>query len=142
MPYGLTIFSAFVRRIAVRSRTRHINYVLSPLLRDRADQIRALCERFDVETLEVFGSVTDPRFDLASSDLDLIVRFVHEQPEGYADRFLGLAESLEELFGRRVDLLTERSIRNPYFRKAVDASRIKIYERETCSISFPMIPHA
>ena len=103
--------------------------MLSPLLRDRADQIRALCERFDVETLEVFGSVTDPRFDLASSDLDFIVRFVREQPEGYADSFLELAESLEVLFGRRVDLLTERSIRNPYFRKAVDASRVKIYER-------------
>ena len=34
-----------------------------------------------------------------------------------------------DLFGRNVDLVTERSIRNPYFRKAVEASRISIYDR-------------
>jgi hypothetical protein len=30
---------------------------------------------------------------------------------------------------RKVDLVTERSIRNPYFRKTVEASRVRIYDR-------------
>lgn len=39
-----------------------------------------------------------------------------------------MAEALEALFGRRVDLVTERSIRNPYFRQTVEASRQRVYD--------------
>ena len=48
---------------------------------------------------------------------------------GYADRYLGLAEALAALLGRSVELVTERSIRNPYLRRAVDATRQPLYER-------------
>jgi len=47
---------------------------------------------------------------------------------GYADAFLDFAEALEKLFGRNVDLLTERMIRSPHFRAAVDATRQVVYE--------------
>ena len=45
----------------------------------------------------------------------------------YADRYLGFAEELERLFGRSVDLITEQSIRNPYFRREVEATRQLVY---------------
>jgi predicted nucleotidyltransferase len=102
---------------------------MSPIIEKYQDAIGRICDRFGVRTLEVFGSATGARFDPDASDLDFIVQFVNEQPGGYADRFLGLAEALEQLFDRHVDLLTERCIRNPYFRKTVDASRKKLYER-------------
>jgi hypothetical protein len=41
---------------------------------------------------------------------------------------LGLLLALEQLFQREIDLVTERSIRNPYFRKAVEASRQLVYD--------------
>ena len=41
-----------------------------------------------------------------------------------------LSEVLEALFGRHVDVMTPRSIRNPFFRRSVDASRQVIYEQE------------
>ncbi len=47
---------------------------------------------------------------------------------GYADRYFDFAESLEALFGRSVDVVTEQSIKNPYFHRAVDAQRQPIYE--------------
>ena len=47
---------------------------------------------------------------------------------GYADAFLVFADALEQLLGRKVDLLTERMIRNPYFRATVEASRQTVYE--------------
>jgi len=47
----------------------------------------------------------------------------------YADRVLGFAEALEKLFGRRVDLITEESMRNPYFRSHVQATRQIVYEK-------------
>lgn len=52
------------------------------------------------------------------------MRFADRQPTGdYADRYLGLADALEKLFQCRMDLVTEESIRNPYFRQEVEATR-------------------
>jgi predicted nucleotidyltransferase len=91
--------------------------------------IAELCRRFQVRRLCLFGSGTGARFDPKTSDLDFFVELAHRQPtKAYADRYLGLAESLERLFGRRVDLLTEQSIRNPYLRREVQATRQLLYE--------------
>ena len=90
----------------------------------------ALCDRYRVERLYLFGSAASGRFDAQSSDLDFLVSFVDREPTGeYADRYLDFADGLERLFGRRVDLVTEQSIRNPYFRRELEATRQLIYER-------------
>ena len=81
-----------------------------------------------MERLELFGSATSGAFDAASSDLDFIVPFADTSP-GYADRYLDVAEALEALFGRDVDLVTERSITTPYFRETVDSTREVVYDR-------------
>ena len=47
---------------------------------------------------------------------------------GVADRFLGLAEILEQIFSRPVDLLTENMIRNPVLREEVNRDRTLIYD--------------
>lgn len=101
------------------------------LVADNLPAIRALAERYGVLRLELFGSAVSSTFDPDHSDLDLIAAFTDTSPgSGYADRYLAFAEELERLFGRRVDLLTPRAIRNPHFRQSVDASRMVIYERE------------
>ena len=99
----------------------------SPIQSHKAE-LHALCRAYGVERLELFGSATSEVFDAASSDLDFIVQFA-EKSSGYADRYLDFAEALEELFGRDVDLVTERSIANPYFRKTVDSTREVVYDR-------------
>jgi len=91
--------------------------------------VAELCRRYRVQRLYVFGSAADERFDAQRSDLDFVVKMVDREPTGgYADRVLDLAEALERLFQRRVDLVTEESIRNPYFRKQVEATRQLVYE--------------
>jgi len=100
----------------------------SPHIQAHKAELHALCREYGVERLELFGSATSEAFDAASSDLDFIVRFA-DTSSGYADRYLDFAEALEELFGRDVDLVTERSISNPYFRKSVDATREVVYDR-------------
>ncbi|HEX7956474.1 MAG TPA: nucleotidyltransferase family protein [Pyrinomonadaceae bacterium] len=77
------------------------------LLRQNGAQLR----RFGVGRLSVFGSFArgEPKDD---SDVDILVEFEPEQET--FDNFLGLAEFLEELFGRKVDLLTPESL-NPRF---------------------------
>ena len=64
----------------------------------------------------------------ATSDLDFVAEFVGTHNAGYPDRYLDFAEALERLFNRRVDLLTERAIRNPYFRTEVERTAQVIYE--------------
>jgi uncharacterized protein len=88
-----------------------------------------ICRRFRVERLYLFGSATDGRFDSEQSDLDFLVALEEQPPSEYADNYLGLAQALEELFGRPVDLVTERSIRNPYFRETVFNARRLVYDR-------------
>lgn len=88
-----------------------------------------VCRRFRVQRLYLFGSAADGRFDSERSDLDFLVTLEEQPPGEYADNYLGLAEALEKLFGRPADLVTERSIRNPYFRETVFAARQLLYDR-------------
>lgn len=91
-------------------------------------QIIELCEEVQVKRLKLFGSALSEVFNPATSDIDMVVDFYDDQAPGIADRFLRLAEGLEALFDRPVDLLTRRSLRNPIFRKAVESSEQTLYE--------------
>lgn len=99
-----------------------------PQLQTAQPQIAALCRRFHVRRLELFGSAVDPRqFEPDRSDVDLLVEFEMLPPGTYADQYFGLLEALGTLLGRPIDLVVERSIRNPYFRASVEASRELLY---------------
>ncbi len=87
--------------------------------------IAGLCRRFAVERLEIFGSAAGIDFDPQRSDLDFLVSFRPDATN--LENYLALAEGLENLLGRKVDLVIERAIRNPYFRRAVAASRQLVY---------------
>jgi uncharacterized protein len=98
------------------------------LIEQNRDALARLCRQFRVERLELFGSAAKGNFQPDSSDVDFLVTFADAQPGTYADRYLGLLLALEQLFQREIDLVTERSIRNPYFRKAVEATRQLVYD--------------
>ena len=89
--------------------------------------IAALCRRFGVSRLEVFGTASTGEFDPASSDYDLIARFSAQPGVSMARRFLGFSDALEALLERKVDLMTDHPIANPYLRAAVNASRTMVY---------------
>jgi len=96
---------------------------LPALLSDKLEPLRALCARFGVERLELFGSAARGEFDPTSSDLDFIVHMKGRREPGYARRFYEFAEAIEALYGRRVDLLTELMIKNPTFKAEVEKDR-------------------
>jgi uncharacterized protein len=102
-----------------------VNASLQSQLAQNAVQIQRLCERCGVVRLELFGSATLESFDPAGSDLDFLVSL--QEGSTALDNYLRLAEGLEELLGRPVDLVIERSIRNPYFHKTVNATRRLVY---------------
>ena len=89
-------------------------------------ELAELCRRHHVVRLSLFGSATRDDFDPGRSDLDFLVDFA-APPGQYADAFFGLLESLEQLFGRPVDLVVASAIRNPYFRQSVEQTRTLLY---------------
>lgn len=74
-----------------------------------------LCRRWRILELSVFGSIARGS-SRADSDVDLLVTFDPNAPWSTLD-IVDLREELANLFGRNVDLVEERAIRNPY-RKA------------------------
>lgn len=97
----------------------------------RHHEVAALCRGFRVARLSVFGSLANGDFRPETSDLDFLVKFEDRRPDGdYADRFLGLADGLERVFDRHVDLVTEEGLRSPRFRAEVEATKRVVYEAE------------
>lgn len=75
--------------------------------------------KYGIKSLAVFGSMARGD-DQDTSDVDLLVTF-----EGKAtfDRFIGLKLELEDLFGKRVDLLTPKSL-SPAMRAEIDKEAV------------------
>lgn len=78
-----------------------------------------LCQRFGVRRLALFGSAATGHFDPGHSDFDLLVAFDDPPARGYAEAYFGLQSALTALLGRKVDLVTELSLKNPWFRRQV-----------------------
>ena len=97
------------------------------LVRERLMELRALCRRFGVAQLELFGSALRDDFDFATSDLDFLVRLEPPAGVGYADAYFGLKEGLEELFQRSVDLVSIGAVKNPHLREAIERSKRTLY---------------
>ncbi len=98
------------------------------LIEQRQPQIDALCRRFLVRRLEVFGSAADSaRFDPARSDVDFLVEFTPDAEPRLAELYLDLIAALRDLLGREVDVVMIRAIRNPYFRQVIERSRRTLY---------------
>ena len=87
-----------------------------------------LCRDHKVRYLYAFGSATNDTFDTNTSDIDLLVEIDDPDPIERGEKLLSLWDTFETFFHRKVDLLTESSIRNPYLRKSIDSTKILIYD--------------
>ncbi|MEO5802207.1 MAG: nucleotidyltransferase domain-containing protein [Verrucomicrobiota bacterium] len=101
---------------------------MNPIISQYEKSLKELCRRFCVERLYLFGSAARGQFEPSRSDLDFLVSLKEQSPGDYADNYLGLAQALETLLGRRVDLVTERSVRNPYLRETIVNARELLYD--------------
>ena len=97
------------------------------LVADNLDAVKALGQRYQVRRLQLFGSAASGAYDARTSDLDFLVD-LGEYDVTAVDRFLGLADALEALFERPVDLITVRSVKSPLFRAAIEKDLVTIYE--------------
>ena len=101
---------------------------MTGIVGDRLPEIIVLCRRHHVRRLALFGSAADDRFDPDASDLDFLVEFAPLAPADHADSYFGLLHDLEDMLGRRVDLLERAPIHNPYLLAAIGESEVVLYE--------------
>jgi predicted nucleotidyltransferase len=86
-----------------------------------------LCGRYGVERLDLLGSATGEGFDPEASDLDFVVSFERCDPPNLFERYFGLQEDPEVLFGRKVDLIMGAALgRSRRFAANVEASRMSL----------------
>jgi uncharacterized protein len=98
------------------------------LIEDRRAALEAICARYHVARLEIFGSAATDEFDPATSDLDFLVEFHPGQDLGpWLAHYFDFRSELERLFGRPVDLVMPAAMKNPYFIREVNRTRSVVY---------------
>jgi len=88
--------------------------------------LRELCRKHRVKSLAAFGSVLRADFN-QDSDVDFIVDIDDADPFSYADNYFELKFAFETIFGRSVDMLEEKALRNPLLRLRINATKMLIY---------------
>jgi predicted nucleotidyltransferase len=91
-------------------------------------EVQELCNRHHVRSLYLFGSAARGEMK-PTSDYDFLVDIplVQENFEAYADSYFEMADSLERMLNRKVDLITLPMLSNPYLIRSIEQSKVKIY---------------
>jgi hypothetical protein len=92
------------------------------------DAISEFCQRHDIKSFSLFGSILRPDFD-AESDIDVLVD--SGEPSDF-HAWCEMVRELEHLFGRRVDLVPTTAIprMNRYRQKSITSSAREIYRAQ------------
>jgi predicted nucleotidyltransferase len=97
------------------------------IVRQKTEELRAICQLHSVSELYLFGSSASGRSS-SDSDLDFAVLFSdHLSPLEHGDSFFELKDELEKLFDREIDLVSYRVIKNPIFKEELDKTKIALY---------------
>ncbi len=102
---------------------------MNSIVKDKIPQLVELCKKYRVVRMYLFGSAARDDFDEKTSDFDFLVTISEElAPEDRGENYFDLMYALDELFGREVDLLTEKQLTNPYLIESINRDKKLIYE--------------
>jgi len=101
---------------------------MQQLLEQRKSELIAICQALNVKRLYAFGSVVSKKFR-DDSDIDFLISFSENlSVDEYTKNYFTLHYKLRELFNREIDIVTERTLSNPYFIESINESKKLIYE--------------
>ena len=102
--------------------------MIAHIVENNLERIKATCEKYGVKSLYLFGSATTKDFT-AESDLDFLVEYLKDaegMPQDSFDYF-DLLFSLQDITGKKIDLVVKEAVRNSYFKKAMNEQKVLIY---------------
>ena len=95
-------------------------------LENNIDLIKVLCKEYEIKSMYAFGSLCTGNFN-ETSDIDLLISFKDIPVEEYTNNYFELHYKLEKLFNRKIDLLTENSLSNPYLIESIEETKLLLY---------------
>ncbi len=100
------------------------------VIKDNLKGIQDACKKHHVRSLYLVGSATREEHFTPESDVDLLYRFRKEDiaEMDYADNYFELLFELQELLRRKVDLVAEEKMCNPYLIEHINSSKLVIYK--------------
>jgi len=101
---------------------------LKSLIKEKYTAFVDICRSHRVDKIYAFGSSITDYIDPQTSDIDIVVKIDIDDPADRGEALLSLWDNLEILFNRKVDLLTEDSIRNPYLKTNIERTKKLIYD--------------
>ena len=101
--------------------------MLSEIIQRNKEQFLNLCKSYGIKSLFVFGSAAKGHFK-ETSDVDLVFELLEKDPLNRGEMLMSLWDKLEKFFNRKVDLLTDNSIRNPYLREEIEKTKKLVYD--------------
>ena len=100
---------------------------MNSIVKERLDDIVKLCENHGVKSLYVFGSASTDKFD-KNSDIDFLIAFKDNLSiEEYTENYFMLQYKFRALLKRKIDLVTQNSLSNPYFIQSIDQNKQLLY---------------
>lgn len=90
--------------------------------------LRKLCEKHNIVKLELFGSYAKNSFT-ENSDIDFLVTFGQVDLYDYFDNYLNTKDELEKLYKKKIDLVEEKTVKNPFLEQSINKNKILIYAK-------------
>lgn len=110
--------------------------LVADIITEKRDEIAALCRKYRVGRLYLFGSAATGLWNSETGDVDLLVD-LGEYEAGITYRYLDFADELESLLGRHVDLVTTGGLRRrSLLREEIERSKVQLYAaRDTNTVT-------
>lgn len=89
-------------------------------------KIKALFIKYGVKSAYLFGSATTNKFN-SQSDVDFLYSFPDDLDyEVYGANYFNLLTDLENLLNKQVDLVAEKTLKNPYLIESINETKIQL----------------
>ncbi len=99
---------------------------MNKIITENIDKITTYCKTYKVKELYAVGSVVSDNFS-NESDIDLLIEFKAISVAEYTDNYFILHKLFKKTFNREIDLITTKSLSNPFFIKSIESSKKLLY---------------
>ena len=99
---------------------------MNKIITENIEKIKEYCKTYKVKELYAVGSVVSDSFS-DNSDIDLLIKFDNISVEEYTDNYFTLHKLFRKIFNREIDLITDKSLNNPFFIKSIEKSKKLLY---------------
>ena len=99
---------------------------MANIIEQHLPEIQQLMRKYGVQRAYAFGSVVKNKMS-ANSDIDFLISLPERMDyETYANNYFNLANALEILLKKRVDLVAEETLSNPYLIESINMNKRQI----------------